>query len=115
MKKQRKCAFRGIITAVCCYTAVNATVLGILQSTEQTRKILYGENAARVQCIETKTAAGTAYTMQLGGGEWSFLVLSSQLAEISKQAADHLPPCVMKLVLHMVSSVGYYTAGCMNS
>lgn len=109
MKKQKKRALRGMLTAVCCYTAVNAALLGILRSTEQTRKILYGNDAALVQCTETKTAAGTTYIMQLGGGEWSFSLLSSQLAEISAQAADDLPPCVMKMVLRMVSVVGYYT------
>ncbi len=115
MKKQKKRAFRGILVAICCYAAVNVTLLGILKSTGQTRKILYGDDAALVQCTETKTVAGTAYTMQLGGGEWSFSVARSQFADISAQAADQLPPCVMKLVLRMVSLAGYYTAECISS
>lgn len=115
MKKRKKRAFHGILAAICCYTAVNAALLGILKSTGKTREILYGDDAALVQCTETKTAEGTAYAMQLGGGEWSFSVLGSQLADVSAQTADQLPPCAMKLVLHMVALAGYYTAECINS
>ncbi len=115
MKQHKKRAFRGIITAICCYAAVNAALLGILKSTGQTRQILYGDDAALVQCTQTETAAGTAYTMQLGGGEWSFSVLGTQLADISAQAANRLPPCMMKLILRMVALAEYYTAECINS
>ncbi len=115
MKTQSKRVFRGIVTAICCYAAIMAMLLGILTSTGKTRQILYGDDAAAVQCTQQKTAAGTAYTVQLGGGEWSVSVMGSQLADISAQAAQQMPPCVMKLVLRLVSLAEYYTAECMNS
>ncbi len=115
MKSHKKRALRGVVTAICCYAALNAALLGILKSTGQTRQILYGDDAAMVQCTQTKTAAGTAYTVELGGGEWSFLVLGTQLADFSAQTANRLPPCMMKLILRMVSLAEYYTAECISS
>ncbi len=107
--KQKKRVRRAIMTVLCCYGAVMLVLLGILRSTSQTRLILYGEDTVMAHCIVNQTAAGDmAYTMELGGGEWSFS-LAAPLSETAADMTKHLPPCMTKLFLRLFSLAEYYT------
>lgn len=105
---------KAIYGTIFCYFAVMGLMLGILQATLQTRYILYGKDAVMAQCVINETAAGTEYTMQLGGGEWSFSFLQPHNG-IAAELISDLPPCMAKLLLRMVTAAEYYTAECIQS
>ena len=112
--KRKKRVQKAVFTAIFCYGAMLALFLGILRSTGQTRKILYGENAVMVQCTQNQTAAGTlAYTIELGGGEWSFSW--EPAAKKLAKPAENLPPCMLKLLLRLAVLAESYTVECIQS
>lgn len=105
---------KAVYGTIFCYFAVMSLLIGILQATLQTRYILYGKDTVMAQCVINETAAGTEYTMQLGGGEWSFSVLQPDYSAAEAIISD-LPPCMGKLLLRMVTAAEYYTAVCIHS
>lgn len=115
--KRKKRIGKAVMIVLGVYLAVMGTLLGILKTTHQTRYILYGGQAVVAQCMIQETAAGTEYTMQLGGGEWSFSFLQPETSTAAK-LAEQLPPCTTKLLLRMVTLAEYYTdyiADCIKS
>lgn len=116
MKKKKRIA-KAVLFSIIVYCSILGMLLGILKTTHQTRYILYGEDAVMAQCVIQETAAGTEYTMQLGGGEWSFSFLQPQKSAAAV-LTQQLPPCMTKLILRMVTLAEYYTAyiaECINS
>ena len=97
----RKRAKKAAFLAAFSYLAVLGLGCGMLRAAQRTRQTLYGGQPVMAQIARQELPEHrTACTLTLGGGEWRLHAVFPS-GSGAAQAAEQLPPCMLKLLLRL--------------